>query len=419
MIRVLVVLPLYGGSLPVGRHCVAALAEAGCLVEVFEAPAFYSAFEALKDLKVRRERLDYLSNSFLQLLGQAVLAKADVFEPDLVFCPAQAPLSRQTLKILRQNGVATAMWFVEDFRLFTYWRAFAPYYDVFAVIQKEPFIQELQSLGVANVLYLPLAARPSVHRELELPLPEKSRYGSDLSFMGAGYPNRQRAFKDLSGYNFKIWGTEWDNAPDLARLVQMGGARISPEDTVKIFNASKINLNLHSSVNPEEAVSRGDFVNPRTFEVAACGAFQLVDERGLLPELFAADEMATFSSLPELKEKIDYYLKNETERKTLAQKAKARVLAGHTYKHRMLALLDFCRASLPGWPKERASSSWPEDLSPELKQNLRQLLEELGLTPNADFNTLITALRTRSGRLSPLESSLLFLDEWKKQYLKE
>ncbi len=43
VLRILVVLPLYGGSLPVGRFCVSALEKMGHLVETFEAPDFYGA----------------------------------------------------------------------------------------------------------------------------------------------------------------------------------------------------------------------------------------------------------------------------------------------------------------------------------------------------------------------------------------
>ena len=70
-------------------------------------------------------------------------------------------------------------------------------------------------------------------------------------------------------------------------------------------------LNLqrhHSSVSDADVVAQGDFVNPRTFELAAAGAFQLVDARALLPELFAPGELATFTSLPEMLLGIDYYL---------------------------------------------------------------------------------------------------------------
>ncbi len=141
--RILLVLPMYGGSLPVGRYCGNALRELGHMVETFEAPGFYGAFSALKTLRVGTDRLDYLENSFLQVVSQAILAKVEAFAPDLVLAMAQAPLSRQALKRLRRDRVPTAMWFVEDHEVFPYWQAFAPLYDLFAVIQKGEFPRKL------------------------------------------------------------------------------------------------------------------------------------------------------------------------------------------------------------------------------------------------------------------------------------
>ena len=415
-LRILVILPLYGGSLPIGHYCVEALRDLGHKAEAFAAPDFYPAFTALKDLQVTADRLAYLENSFLQVVSQAVLAKAEVFEPDLVLCMAQAPLTHQALKRLRKDNVATAMWFVEDHRLFTYWKAFAPYYDYFAVIQKEPLLAELDELGVA-ALYLPLAALPSLHGPAELSALDQRRYGADISFMGAGYPNRRKAFHQLAHLDFKIWGTEWDNEYALASLVQQGGARISPEEAVKIYNSSKINLNLHSSVNPKTLVTGGDFVNPRTFELAACRAFQLVDQRGLLPELFADDELATFRSMDELKDKIDYYLNHEEERLALAAKSQARALKDHTYQQRMTALLDFIRARRAGWPKPRTLDAGVFAYLPEeLKAPAAELLTRLNLPADTAFADVVAAIKNGEGKLAPLEASLLFLDEWKKQY---
>lgn len=320
-LRILVVLPLYGGSLPIGRYVASALRKDGHLVEVFEAPEFNSAYDSLKNLKVTSDRLDFLQNSFLNVVSQSVLAKVETFEPDMVISMAQAPLNHQALKRLRRDGVTTAMWFVEDFRLFTYWKSFAPYYDIFAVIQKEPFISELASIGQPNALYLPLAADPDFHKPVNLSTVEQRKFGSAVSFMGAGYPNRRIAFRDLVKYDFKIWGTDWDGDHVLEPLVQMKGARVSPEECVKIFNATRINLNLHSSIQADDLVTNGDFVNPRTFELAASGAFQLVDKRTLLDEAFAEDELATFTSMAELTDKIDYFLANPADCTTIIQKA--------------------------------------------------------------------------------------------------
>lgn len=415
MRRVLVVLPFYGGSLPVGRYCVAALKEIGCLVETFESPSFFSAFSAVKELKVASSRQEFLENSFLQVVTQSILATVASFEPDLVLCMAQAPMSRQGLTKLRKDGVATAMWFVEDYRLFTYWRAFAPYYDVFAVIQKEPFLSELAANGVANAIYLPLAAEPSIHKPLTLTDAEKAAFGAELSFMGAGYPNRRAAFRRFAGCGLKIWGTEWEDDPALEPLVQMQGKRISAEDAVRIFNAAVINLNLHSSVKAEETVSRGDFVNPRTFEIAACGAFQLVDSRALMPELFAGGELATFESLEELAHKIGYFAKRPEERAAYAARGRSRVLKDHTYAARMRTLLDFAAERLPHMVREK-SRSWPEDLPDSLRADLTAMYTAMGLPSRASFSDVAEAVRRKEGELTPLETAVLFLDEWKKQY---
>jgi spore maturation protein CgeB len=418
-LRILVVLPMYGGSLPVGRYCAAAMSRLGHLVESFEAPAFHGAYTALKDLRVSGERLEQLENGYLQIVSQAVLAKIESFEPDLVLALAQAPLSRAALRRLRKDGVATAMWFVEDYRLFTYWQAYAHFYDFFAVIQKEPFLSQLAAMGQPNALYLPLAADPEFHKPLELTPVERRKWGSDVSFMGAGYPNRRVAFRQLLRHDFKIWGSDWEGDPVLAPYVQLGGMRIESADCVRIFNATRINLNLHSSIDPSRLVSDGDFVNPRTFELAACGAFQLTDRRTLLPESFGPNEMSTFGNMDELLALIDHFLARPEEREAVAARARQRVLQEHSYERRMEVLLDFVRARRPGWPAARQRDL---ELLAELPEDLRRdvcaLLDRLGLSANVGFDDLVQAVRRQQGELSGLDAAILFLDEWRKQYRK-
>jgi len=417
-LRILVVLPMYGGSLPVGRYCCRALRRLGHLVEVFEAPEFHASYTALRKLRIAVERLEHLENGYLQLVSQAVLAKAQTFGPDLVLALAQAPLNRQALKKLRQDGTATAMWFVEDHKIFTYWRAFAPFYDHFAVIQKEPFLTELKNQGVGDAFYLPLAADPEFHRPMELNPVQRRKFGSDLSFVGAGYPNRRLAFRRLLGHNLKIWGSDWEGDETLWPLVQMAGARISAEDSLLVFNASKISINLHSSIQHGVTVTPGDFVNPRTFELAACGAFQIVDRRELLAELFDPDkELATFTDMDGLIQAVEHYQRHPEERQAMAALARERVLREHTYEHRMRFLLEHLAATrADGWPRSRSDAGLPEDLSPEFREELATLLCRLELQPEASFEDLVVAVRQREGRLSEIETAVLFLDEWRKQY---
>lgn len=461
-LRILVVLPMYGGSLPVGRYCARALEQMGHHVRTFEAPLMFSAFTGLQALGLPPAQTAQLENAFLQVVGQAIWAQVQAQEPHLVLAMAQAPMGRGLLQRLRRAGVRTAMWFVEDHSVFQYWRAYAPLYDVFGIIQKQPFMDLLAATGQKNFLYLPLAAQPDFHVPTELTPEERREYGADLGFLGAGYPNRRLAFRPLAGRDLKIWGSDWDGEGLLAEHVQRGGARIGEEESVKIYNATKINLNLHSSLQTAELVSHGDFVNPRTFELAAMNAFQLLDERSLLPELFAQDELATFASIEDFYAKIDYFLAHPDERAAYAARARARVLRDHTYSHRMQTLLDFVAQRLGPWqqdtvPQEtspdvpdvpyapeipagqgaahaaRASCSPGSAVSADLKDRameqaespgadmaaaISRTVDKLGLGPHADFDHVVAALRARSGALDETEACLLFLDEWRKQYAK-
>ena len=414
-LRILVVLPMYGGSLPIGRYCASALGALGHSVRVFEAPLLHPAFTGLRGLGLAPAQTAQLENSFLQVVSQAVWAQVQAQEPHLVLAMAQAPLSRNALHRLRKDGVTTAMWFVEDHAIFTYWRAYAPLYDFFAVIQKD-FLAELAALGTCQAMYLPVAMQPSVHRPLVLDPVEKRRFGSEVSFVGAGYPNRRLLFRRLLGFDFKIWGTEWDGEAMLAERVQKQGTRVSTDETVKIFNATQVNINIHSSLQADQLVPKGDFVNPRTFELAGCRAFQLVDRRALLPELFDDDELATFESPEELLDKLVYYLARPEERAGLAERAYQRAMRDHTYAKRMDTLLTFIKEHKPGWPAGRKSALDGPDGLP--RPELAGLLERLGLPGQVSFADLVAALRQRQGALAPEETAVLFLDEWQKLYKK-
>jgi spore maturation protein CgeB len=100
-----------------------------------------------------------------------------------------------------------------------------------------------------------MACDPSIHRHLWLTPQEHQAYGSDISFVGAGYYNRRNFFQ-------KVWDSDWQGCPPLNPVLQRDGARISTEAVVKIFNASTINLNLHSSPYYEGVKPHGDYVNP-------------------------------------------------------------------------------------------------------------------------------------------------------------
>ena len=414
-LRIFVVLPMYGGSLPIGRYCIKALEEMGHRVCVFEAPVLYNAYAALKKLELSPSQMAQIEEGFLQLVTQALLMQITSFNPDFLLALAQAPMGVHILQKLKQAKIKTAMWFVEDFRLFQYWKALAPLYDIFAVIQKEPFITELNKIGQNNVLYLPLAAQPGIHEKINLSEKDTMEYGSEIGFLGAGYPNRRLAFRPLENKDFKIWGSDWDNEEILKNNIQRNGERISEQESVRIYNATKININLHSSIHTDKLVSGGDFVNPRTFELAAIGAFQLVDERQLLGELFEKDEVATFNSIHDLYSKIDYFLQHEDERQKYIAKSRKRILQDHTYQKRMEKLLEFSEERLGKFAPSMQDDFLDKFYMP-IKEDIKILIDKLDIGNSNAFEDVIERLRKFNGKLNEVEMALLFLDEFRKQY---
>jgi len=341
-LKILVVSPVYGGSLPIAFYCSSTLRKMGHNVELIDNSRFADDLFFAKDITKNKLRYNRMIDNITAFLSEAVIARCETFKPDLVFALAQAPMTIDCIKKLRNNNIPTAYWFVEDFRLMDYWRNIAGYYDYLFTIQKGDFFEELERAGVKNYHYLPPAASPDVHKKVEMPDDERDYYGSDVSFVGAGYYNRRLLFKGLLDYDFKIWGTDWDMNSPLARCVQRAGERIDTDEMVKIFNATKININLHSSTYHNGINPFGDFINPRTFEISACGAIQLVDRRAELETLFeAGEEIVLFENLEDLKRKITYYLENPGERERIAEKARQRVLREHTYEHRMGEMLEY------------------------------------------------------------------------------
>ncbi len=345
--RIMLVTPVRGGSLPVARHTAKALKNLGHTVIEADLSPLDVFYRQVWRPEVPSEKSQAVAARMMAFIADYLTCLAETEKPDLLLALAQAPLDRRTLGRIRSMGIPTAFWFVEDYRFLGYFREVADCYDFFFHIQDEPMEKELTRLGHRNFHYLPLAAAPAEFRPIS-EAKQLAPYKADLSFMGAGYPNRKSVFSELLGYDLKIWGTEWDLDSPLGRRVQQEGRRVSTEETALIFNAAAININLHSSVFTTALDPDGAFVNPRTFEVASCGAFQLLDRRRLLSRHFEIDrEMIVFDDVDELKTKIDFYLARPELRSEIASRARLRVLAEHTYEHRMAALMNLARVSLP------------------------------------------------------------------------
>ncbi len=339
-LSVAVVGPLYGGSLPIARYLERGFARLGHRTLFVDNSIAWTLYESSTGSVKSAKAAGQLGALLTHFLSEWSYARVMEFAPDICIAVAQAPVGPGFPARLRKEGIVSAFWFVENWRHLPYWREIAPLYDHFFHIQPGEFEKQLREAGCVHHAYVQTGCDPEVHKPVALDASERKAFECDLSFAGAGYLNRIQVFRGLTDYDFKIWGVEW-NALELAPLVCEEGVRFTPEQFAKIVAGSKINLNLHSSQTHEGVDPDCDAINPRVFEIAACGGFQLCDPCKGLESLFDFErELPVYHDLVELREKADYYLAHPDERKAIAQRARARVLQDHTYEKRAQQMLD-------------------------------------------------------------------------------
>jgi spore maturation protein CgeB len=111
------------------------------------------------------------------------------------------------------------------------------------------------------------------------------------------------------------------------------------QDLPRFYPGVKVNLNCTSR-------QMKSAVNQRVFDVPACGGFVLTDRQAGLEKLFApGKEVAVFDHPEEIPDLVRHYLANKSQRRRLTRAARKRVLAEHTYEHRLKQLLGFMRSN--------------------------------------------------------------------------
>jgi spore maturation protein CgeB len=194
--RVLVVPPVWGGSLPIAYWCADALTQLGCEVLFVPIDSVDPLHVFLRENQLDPKRKDKIEVPMVRFLGELTILMAEEFQPDLVFAMAQAPLAVQAVEALNRLGAPTAFWFIENYRHMDYFRHMASVYSHFFHIQGQALESELDQLG-ANHHFLPVAAHPPAHRPLDISKEDRARFYAPVGFMGHGYPNRRLVFSPL------------------------------------------------------------------------------------------------------------------------------------------------------------------------------------------------------------------------------
>ena len=159
-------------------------------------------------------------------------------------------------------------------------------------------------------------------------------YNCDIGFVGGYWPYKGQVIEpylfplleNVGEYNVKIFGNQnW--------YVNQYCGLIKDEKVKDLFFNAKICPNL----SEPHAQKFGFDVNERIFKILCAGGFCISDNvEGY--KMFG-DGIVIADSPQDFREKIDYYLKNDSERNAIASKGKGFVLKNHSNQVRALEIL--------------------------------------------------------------------------------
>jgi spore maturation protein CgeB len=263
------------------------------------------------------------------------------FNVDWVFVVSGQAFHGDVIEMMRRVGVRTAVLFTES-----------PYEDdrqeqmarnaTICWTTERTSVHTLRQAG-ANVHYIRHAFDRARHQPdvpLDLSLP-----AHDVVFVGSGFAERIDILNsvDWSGINLGLYG-EWKLLGSKSKLRQFVRAGpVSNETAVGLYRRAKIGLNLYRTSKSygrrSEHIAYAESMNPRAYELAACGLFQISDFRLELDETLG-DSVPTFGGFGArpLEDILRAYLQDSPARRYAARRAH-QAIQPHTFAARAAQVL--------------------------------------------------------------------------------
>jgi spore maturation protein CgeB len=224
--------------------------------------------------------------------------------------------------------------------------------DVFFTMA-EGLVKEFQKDNT-NVFWLTQAFDPSFFRIGEITSEDRKTFSSEVTFAGTlgskpyYLPRRRHLTRVIDeGVQLKWWGPrmprKFSTIPLLVGKLgkAYGGKFIWGEEYAKAVQLSKIFLAFDALPDIRKSMSA------RMYTAVGCGAFYLCQHvEGIEEVLVPGKEIVTFRSEQEMIDMIIYYLKNDKERKRIAETGRSRILKDHTYEIRTREMLRIIEKAL-------------------------------------------------------------------------
>ncbi len=320
--KILLSIPGHLKTVPMNRFTYEALLQMGHDVEVFDFGASNVLSQIHKSISKK---------SFFETMNRSLLKKIESFKPDILLSIFGFDHDENTLKNIAKQGVKTACWWLNDpFQIERSMRQVGNYTHYFT--NAKGSVDEYKKRGYENVFYMPVGCFPDVHKRID---GVEKIY--DITFAGDhGHVREEVIGALIEEFTVSIFGP-WKKLPKNSPINKHIVSRkfFTPEEMVRIFNQSKIVLNIHSWFG------KSNFgINPRVIEANGCGAFQICDFKEDIADLYEdKKEIVLYKNIEELKEQLTYYLSHESQRESIANAAYEKSIKSHLYTQRLESML--------------------------------------------------------------------------------
>jgi glycosyltransferase involved in cell wall biosynthesis len=241
---------------------------------------------------VKKEKPDYIF--FLLIYDEF---KLDTFEKIRLISP-----KTKTINLFTDDS-----WRFDDFA-----RYYAMFFD-YSMSTYHKIIPEYKKEDIKNIFFSCGVNQKNFKR---IKTPKKY----DVTLIGRPNYDRVDMIRFLLKNKIKVnlCGNGWEKYPEFKDFYR---GSLSTKDLVKVINQSKINLSFTKDVYGKLQLKG------RPFEVSACGSFVLVEYFSEYLDFFKnKKEIIMFKDKKDMVEKIQYYLKNEKERESIAKAAHNKVV---------------------------------------------------------------------------------------------
>ena len=295
------------------------------------------------ELLYRRNRAEGMSKpqavDTIYLAGQGILSRALRHEVDWVLLVSGTYIHPEILVLLQRAGLRVAALLTET-----------PYADA----QEKLIAERVQVVWTNERTSIPFFEQYCDHvyywqhaLDLERHTPASNGeivLAHDVVFVGTGFIERQEFLHGINweGIDFGLYGG-WDLMGSRNRLRKhLVAPIVSNELTAELYRRAKVGINLHRlSIGWGREVSyieKAESLNPRCYELAACGCFFICDRRAEVADVFG-DLVPTFDTPEEAEDLIRYYLAHEDERRRIAE-ALPETVKNHTFDSRLIEMLE-------------------------------------------------------------------------------